>query len=104
MALSDQFSDDLAIFLNTDDFAREVVYITQAKVVDAVVDYLNDPGQTSRGLATRAQLHIAKPDATIAQMDEIRFDDTTWVVERVDASDNYVSIVTVRCKERLVFK
>ena len=103
MSLKDQFMSDLATVLNTGDFAREVVYITQGRIVNAIVNYLREQDQTARGIAARAELYIAKSDTAINQMDEFMFDAVSWVVERVESVDDQMAVVTVRCKERLKF-
>ena len=104
MALKDQLPGDLATFLNTDDFAREIVNITQSIVVVAIVEYLDEQSENSRGIASRAKLHMANPTTTINEADEFRWDDLDWSVETVEHTDDNMIAVTVRRNERLRFQ
>lgn len=104
MALKDQLSSDLAVFFNADDFAEEeeIIYITAEDqdeyVMDAIVDYLEDPGISGDGHKARYAEVILKKSAlpAIRTQDTVSIDGDIWTVERHVESTEHVARVLVR--------
>ena len=103
MTFKDQLGTDLGVFFNTNEFAETVAY--KGVNVSAIVDRLKDQQIVSGNAAAYAQLQVKKTDvASPAYLDAVVFDAQSWVVERVESSDQQVWIITVRSNEGYVFK
>lgn len=101
MSFKDQMSADLGVFFNTSEFAETIVYNSSS--IPAIINRFKDP-DISGEVATRAEIMIKKASASVAYNDQVFFDGKTWMVERVDQSDEITIVLSVRRKEGYVFK
>lgn len=100
MSLKEQLIGDLDIFFSEDDFAREVVYINGGKTIFAIVNYLQSPEIVAAGSANRVEVVVKKADmAGVKPMDELSFDDKTWIIEQVSKADDEVGLIIARSSE-----
>jgi len=102
MSFKIQMQVDLAVFFNSDEFAREIIY--KGLLVLAIVNYFRNLDITSSDLAARAEIivkreHIPNP----RNMDFVFFDSLSWNVEAIESGDELTWHILVRRAETIVF-
>lgn len=104
MSLKDDMEDDLDDFFDTDEFAEEIVYVTGAKTISAIIDYTGDPEMSGVNSSTQASITVKKSDVPdIEVMHEFNFDGHLWIVDRIVQGDRYTMNMIVRRKEGVRF-
>lgn len=104
MTLSDQLTTDLAVFFNTDEFARSVTYAGNA--IDALVVYdENLDAAGSRGSAmARGHLVVKVSDVPApVYRDTVVIGSDTWRVRRIIYGDGQIWKLEIYRDQRPVF-
>lgn len=107
MGFKDVLFSDLDVFFNTEEFADEIIYVSQNTqtqyTIPAIIDFVGDPDIAGFKKAIYAEALIR-----LDQIPEPRNQDTCWIdgnewrVEKLIESDYHVARLLIRRKESSV--
>lgn len=102
MTLKDLLASDLPLFLNTDDFASEVIYRASSGLettIIAIVFESDSAQDTANGVQTITRTRAMTFDASYSQIDStgiVIIDDVEWAVTPEIATDGVLTSVVLK--------
>ncbi|MDF2631429.1 MAG: hypothetical protein K0Q85_25 [Caproiciproducens sp.] len=105
MSVKDAMAEDMAIFLNEEEFAEEIEYNGEKIMAIPDIGRSNEKGNTftSDGATDRACFEISADDVLNPQTgDQIMYKGKEWTVIRMIATDGYMTTVECTANESAV--
>ena len=102
MTFKDNLGTDLDIFFNIDEFATEIVYISQlggTVNISGHVEYLDDLNVAGEGNCRKAIIFIKQDDVNVERMDRIWINSIEWKVNKIEQEDSQVAKLFIRNNE-----
>lgn len=104
MSFKDNLNNDLATFFNINEFAEEVVYISQSGGtinIDTVIEYLDDLYMSPEGNYRKAILFLKAQDVNTIYMDKVWINSIEWKIISIENEDNQVIKLHIQRDERI---